>query len=276
MFYETQLLIHQLKLDKHILILIKDFVFLDILTRDKNKRTKERNLRFGRNRTMLKILIKEQSSIHNNYYDDTGNLPLSFYINIDNKCDALDAQLHETWMSHVENEIAKTWNYFEGWQHRQPKIAGDIGIVKRREISYIIRKAKTEEDVCWTDFNAKIQDDCRAFQEQFVQELVPFGQHARFMYLETRDVYFMPYLNEGAPYVPGQYLRIGMMKGHDIECYMKWSMVEIMKNNASFLCSIDPVTQAIYKVISLENFTLPPTYLTPLFGVIYKGETLVF
>ena len=273
---EKQFLINQLKLDKHILFLIKDFVFVDILTSDKNKRTKERNLRFGRNRTMLKLLIKEQSSIYNNYYDDTGNLPLSFYMNIDNKCDALDAELHETWVLTVEKGIAKTWNYFEGWQHRQPKIAGDIGIIKRREISYIIRKAKIEEEICWDKFNSKIQDECRAFQLQFVQDLVPFGEHARFMYLETCDVYFMPYLNEGAPYVPGQYLRIGMMKGNDIECYMKWEMVEIMKNNISFLCSIDPVTQAIYKVISLQNFALPPTYSTPLFGVVYKGETLVF
>ena len=273
---EKQLLINKLGFDKHILFLIKDFVFLDILTSDKNKRTKERNSRFGRNRAMLKILIKNKSSIHNNYYDDTGNLPLSFYLNIDNKCDALDAQLHEIWTMCVEKGIAKTWNYFEGWQHRQPKIAGDIGILKRREISYIIRKAKTEEDVCLVEFNAKIQDEYRAFQVQFVRDLVPFGEHSRFMYLDTHDVYFMPYVNEGPPYVPGQYLRIGMMKGRDIECYMKWTKIEIIQNNVSFLCSIDPVTQAIYKVISLHNFTLPPTFSTPLFGVVYKGETIVF
>ena len=274
--FETQFLINKLGFDKHIGFLIKDYIFVDMLTNEQNKRAKERRSRFGHNRTMLKITVKQQASMNSNYYDDTGNLPLSVYNTIDKECDKMDVELHKYWINIVEPEIVQVWDFFEGMKHRTRNISQDIGIVKRREISYLIRKAKLHETSLWNKFNTRIQNECNVFQRHFHLDLVPFGEHFRFMYLETRDVFFMPYVIEGPPYVPRQYLRLGMMNGDDIETCMKWTKIEIIKNNVSFLCSIDPVTNAIYRVIYLHNFTIPPSTETPLFGVVYNGEIIVF
>ena len=274
--FETHILINKLGFDTHIGFLIKDYIFVDILTNEQNKRTKERRSRFGHNRAMLKIQVKQEASMNSNYYDDTGNLPLSIYNTIDKECDKIDIELDKYWISIAEPEIVQVWNFFEGMKHRIRNISQDIGIVKRREISYLIRKAKLHETSLWNKFNTRIQNECNEFQLHFHLDLVPFGEHFRFMYLETRDVYFMPYVTEGPPYVPGQYIRLGMMKGDDIETCMKWTRIEIIKNNVLFQCSIDPVTNAIYKINYLQNLTIPPTFDIPLIGVVYNGEIIVF
>ena len=133
--FETQFLINKLGFDKHIGFLIKDYIFVDMLTNEQNKRAKERRSRFGHNRTMLKITVKQQASMNSNYYDDTGNLPLSVYNTIDKECDKMDVELHKYWINIVEPEIVQVWDFFEGMKHRTRNISQDIGIVKRREIS---------------------------------------------------------------------------------------------------------------------------------------------
>ena len=96
---EKQFLINQFKLDKHLLFLIKDYAFESMISRDKLRRYKERNLSYLHERINTKTHVFEMGE-----RDEIIEMPIMFYLKIDNDYDKMTTHMNTSWLE-VEEEI---------------------------------------------------------------------------------------------------------------------------------------------------------------------------
>ena len=185
---EKQFLINQFKLDRHILYIIKDYVFETVLVRDKNRRYKERNLSYLRERINIKTYAFEMGELY-----EIIEMPNMFYREIDNKYDVMSSYLNECWLA-IEEEIVLLWKKYaiqrEKTYETENKEIHDLNEpsfhnhLRNNEIDVVLTKASIYDAICWK----QLRSDIIIYGEYFDINLVPF-KDIYFMCMEGRDIY---------------------------------------------------------------------------------------
>jgi hypothetical protein len=271
-FIEKQYLINQIQLDQFLLNIIKDYCFENKNTHYEKIRKQERNIRFIKNRTMLKTEIHQGLRKH---------LPSVIYNNIDKHADQLDDILNNEW-NDAEKEIIDECNYFEilfnsiKLKHysKQKTIRRlyNLKVFKNIAIDSIITSMNHAETVYWDNFTDKTKNDVSTFQ----YILTPLNYFRRskysehFIYLETSEVYAVPPAWWGwADQTP---IHIGILKrnGRNVsyEGNNKWDTVELTRGDIKIKGMVNPITNGIH--------TIEHNLVSKIIGASYKGEFIMF
>ena len=269
---EKQFLINQFKLDRHVLYIIKDYVFETVIVRDKNYRYKERNLSYLRERINIKTYAFEMGELN-----EIIEMPNMFYRNIDNKYDDITSYLNECWLA-IEEEIVLLWKKYaiqrEKTYETENKEINDLndrtatpvplefGLnhLRDNEINVVLTKASIYDDICWK----QLRSDIINYGEYFDINLVPF-KDIYFMCMEGRDIYMQTFLEDGSLTL---YRKGVLDEDNDTILNDRHSWWKEIHLSSGELCSVNPSTNAIYKSWSYQK--------SNIIGALYNNEIVLF
>ena len=258
---EKQFLINQLKMDKHVLFLIKDYVFETILTRDKRIRYKERNLYYLRERVNVKTRIFEMGETN-----EIIEMPNLFYMKIDEEYDHLVSHLNDCWVE-VENHLEFLWKKYDILREKAPPPQAaqgtrsqDLRIAREDEMALVLSNASTYDASCWQDCYKTILNTL----EEFDMMMTPFN-NLYFICNEGRDVYTLSFTEDGLPSLR----RAGVLDKDDdtilIDRHSWWKEIRLPSGE---VCSVNPSTGAIYNHWSYKTGNI--------IGAMYHNEIVLF
>ena len=252
---EKQFLINQFKLDKHIVFLIKDYAFESMISRDKLRRYKERNLSYLRERINVKTCIFEMGEL-----DEIIEMPIMFYLKIDNDYDKMATHLNERWLA-VEEDIVLLWKKYAIQREKIPYSEHKkMNRLRDNEIDVVLANAEKYDAVSWK----KCRRDIMIHVVEFDIELVPFKE-IYFMCVEGRDIYIQSFLQDGSTTM---YRKGVLDEDNDailIDRHSWWKEIALESGE---MCSINPSTGAIYKHWSYKKANI--------IGAFYKNEIVLF
>ena len=261
---EKQFLINQFKLDRHLLYLIKDYAFETMLVRDKNRRYKERNLSYLRERINIKTCIFEMGELN-----ELIEMPNVFYGKIDNKYDDVTLYLNECWLT-VEEEIVLLWKKYaiqrDKTDETENKEINDLNEpsfhnhLRNNEIDVVLTNASIYDASCWE----KCRRDIIIYGKEFDIELVPY-KDIYFMCIEGRDIYTQSFLEDGSLTL---YRKGVLDEDNDTILNDRHSWWKEIHLSSGELCSVNPSTNAIYKSWSYQK--------SNIIGAFYKNEIVLF
>ena len=252
---EKQFLINQFKLDKNLLNIIKNYVFENILVRDKKRRYKERNCCYLRERINVKTHVFEMGE--NN---EIIEMPNVFYMEIDNKYEEMTLHLNSHWLI-VEENVSFLWKKYEIMREKNATFGEKVlNQLRDNEIENILANAATYDSNCWK----KCRDNIIIYVEEFDMELVMFKE-IYFLCIEGRDIYMQSFSEDGLSTL----IRKGVLDNDDdtiiIDRHSWWKEIYLSSGE---MCSINPSTNAIYKHWSYQK--------SNIIGAFYKNEIVLF
>ena len=254
---EKQFLMNQFKLDKQLVFLIKDYVFENILVYNQERRYKERNLSYLRERINVKTCIFEMGESN-----EIVEMPNAFYIKIDDEYEKMTSHLNECWVA-VENEIVLLWKKYEIMREKTPNALEnkEINELRDNQIDIVLENASTYDASCWKQTHHNIMSHI----ENFDMEMVIF-KDIYFMCTEGRDIYKGMITEDGLSTL----YRIGILDEDNdtilIDRHSWWK--EIYVSSCQEMCSVNPSTGAIYKHWSYKKANI--------IGTMYKNEIVLF
>ena len=250
---EKQFLINQFKLDKHVLFLIKDYAFENILVRDKKMRDKERHICYLRERINVKTHVFEIGES-----DEIIEMPNVFYMKIDHEYDQMVVHLDEYWLA-VEEHICLIWHNYE-IQREKMLENKKIAHLKNNEIDILLTNASTYDASCWRQCLHNII----VCIEEFDMELVPF-KDVYYLCIEGRDIYTQSFSPDGSPTL----IRRGVLDDDNdtimIDRHSWWKEICLSSGEQG---SVNPSTGVIYKHWSYQR--------SNIIGAVHKGEIVLF
>ena len=252
---EKQFLMNQFKLDKHIIFLIKDYAFESMITRDKLRRYKERNLSYLRERINVKTCVFEMGE-----RDEIIEMPIMFYLKIDNEYDNMTTHLNTRWLA-VEEEIVLLWKKYAIEREKIPYSENkEMNHLRDNEIEVLLTNAEKYDSAYWKE----CRRDIMFHVVEFDIELVPF-KDIYFMCVEGRDIYMQTLLDNGSITLH----RKGVLDEDNdtilIDRHSWWKEIVLESGE---MCSINPSTEAIYKHWSYQKANI--------IGAFYKNEIVLF
>jgi hypothetical protein len=252
---EKQFLINQFKLDKHVVFLIKDYAFESMISRDKLRRYKERNLSYLRERINVKTCVFEMGE-----RDEIIEMPIMFYRKVDNDYDTMTSHLNECWLV-VEEEIVLLWKKYAIEREKTPYSEHkEMNRLRDNEIEVVLTNAEKYDASCWK----QCRRDIMIHVNEFDIELVMF-KDIYFMCVEGRDIYMQTFLQDGSITL----VRKGVLDEDNdtilIDRHSWWKEIVLESGE---MCSINPSTGAIYKHWSYQK--------SNIIGAFYKNEIVLF
>jgi hypothetical protein len=252
---EKQFLINQFKLDKHVVFLIKDYAFESMIVRDQLRRYKERNLSYLRERINTKTHVFEMGE-----RDEIIEMPIIFYLKIDNDYDNMISHLNKCWLA-VEEEIVLLWKKYAIEREKIPYSEHkEMNRLRDNEIEIVLTNASMYDATTWKQCSRNIM----LHVIDFDIGLVPFKE-IYFMCVEGRDIYVQSLLHDGSIILH----RKGVLDEDNdtilIDRHSWWKEIVLESGE---MCSINPSTGAIYKHWSYQKANI--------IGAFYKNEIVLF